>query len=92
MAEEKSVVRIGGEALQCIEALAEDQEISNGEAAERLIMIGWNRRKALTKWSKAQKKEAKPKAKKSAKPKKAKSKKAKAKSHANGVSSAASPA
>lgn len=80
---EKISVRIGGDAQEAVETYAEDKEVNAGEAAEKLIMIGWNRRRALSKWAKAQSKkepsEAKPKKEKKIKAEKP-AKKTKAKS------------
>jgi hypothetical protein len=75
---EKTVVRIGDEALAACEALAEEKDISLSEAVERLVLTGHKRRRALSKWSKAAAKKLKAEG-KSAAPKKAKKAKASAK-------------
>lgn len=78
---------ISKDALACVEGLADSADISAGEAAERLITMGWSRRRALAKYAKAQKGAAKP-----AKRKAGKKKVKKAKSKANGAAHASASA
>ncbi len=81
----KITITIEGDAAEAVQKWAENAECTKEEAAAKLVTTGFSRLRALRKFAKAHKAEAKPRAKKAAKPKKAAKAAPKPKAAATGI-------